>query len=147
VRILLQLLARLFTLVLPRRFRKNHPPSVQISAPSGGFQPAPVALRYVVADAESDPVHIAVTYSTDGGHTFQPASEAQHAGSEGTLQLRSSPVGVTHRFAWDALADLHAAHAIGVRLRLRAFDRRPGGTATTPPFDVGIAVETSPPVP
>jgi|GEM_PF-4325535 len=125
----------------------NNPPDVSISAPTPGTYPSPVRLAYTLRDTESDPVRIEVTYSTDQGTSFQPATEAGGVGSQGTNALASSPAGFPHVFMWDAAADLGTPTARDVMLRIASFDAQAGGVDATALFDIGQAPPAPTPSP
>jgi hypothetical protein len=115
----------------------NHPPSVRIVNPQAGVEQASVVeVRFELLDDNSDPVRIEVLYSIDNGLTFQPATEATGFGSEGLVNLSSSPTGTAHSFYWKAVNDLPALPASGVMLQIQAFDGAPGGIASAGPFNV-----------
>ena len=123
---------------LSAAFAINYPPQVAITTPHGGYVTPPVAINYILSDAESDPVSIDVTYSTDGGATFQPATQAVGKGGEGVQNLTSAPRpgGVPHLFIWDATTDLHGRSAAAVVVRIACFDANPGGVDTSASFSV-----------
>ncbi|PCI82138.1 MAG: hypothetical protein COB20_00590 [SAR86 cluster bacterium] len=87
-------------------------------------------------DDESDRITISAEYSTDNGVTFLPATEAIGVGSQGSSDLESSPSGVLHIFAWNAVLDLSQLPATGLILKIQAFDAAPGGEDQSRPFTV-----------
>ena len=110
---------------------------VQISSPQGGSsQGAAVLVRYALKDPSSRTLSLNVSYSTDNGRTFLPASEAFGYGSEGSASLASSPAGSEHVFAWNAEVDLPALPAQGVRVKVEASSSSALGSAMTDAFDV-----------
>jgi len=117
----------------------NEAPSVTVSTPASP-QTTDVALSYTLADAESDLCSIKVEFSTDGGSTWNPASEA---GGDGTSNLASSPSGNTYTFIWAAQSDLSGQYVSGVIIRITPNDGyRDGAPGLTAPFDVDA---TTPP--
>jgi hypothetical protein len=112
--------------------------AIRLLAPSSGELSAPVSLQYVLSDAQSRPFDVHVLFSLDGGATFQPASEAAGAGSDGVAQLASSPAGTTYTFVWDAARDLPLWFASGVVFRVAAFLIQASGADVSAPVDVSV---------
>lgn len=84
---------------------------------------APVAIRYRLVDAESDPVDVKFEVSFDGG-VFEPLPEFPSALGEGTTRLASAPeAGVEHVFVWNPTADRIVSHQSAL-VRLTATDLR-----------------------
>jgi hypothetical protein len=80
---------------------------------------SPVAIRYVLIDAESDPADVGFDISIDGG-PFGPCPEYPSPLSEDTREQMSSPQGVEHVFVWNPTADrVRSAGAIELRIRAR----------------------------
>lgn len=80
-----------------------------------------IPVVYTLAQAQSDPVAIAVQFSLDGGVTYATCTEVPFLPSEGTgsvAGLASTPGGTSHTFLWNALADLGsvAGQALTVRV-------------------------------
>ncbi len=110
------------------------PPSAIIDAPSGATG-IPV-LRYRLVDPDGDPIDVSISYSTDGGQTFRPATRDAAGYGEETTGLTSSADGAAHVFVWDAARDLAGAAATGVLLRVTPAG---GSAATSSPFDLDPA--------
>src|SRR5262249_16209679 len=84
------------------------PARPRLSSNAATLWGSPVPLRYALTDQASRPLDVVIHFSLDGGATWRSATEAQGAGSEGTVQLASSPYspsgpsGTAHYFAWNA---------------------------------------------
>jgi sugar lactone lactonase YvrE len=85
-----------------------------------------VTVAYTLVDdggGTGHPVNVRVTYSTDGGSTWNPTSPASateapwDAASEGVTSLSADPDGEDHVYVWDSFTDLGGAD----------FDRPPAG--------------------
>jgi hypothetical protein len=84
-------------------------PTAIVSTPAG-VQTFVVAVGFLLTDAESDPADVAVSYSTDGGATWLPATADF---SNGPLTgLSTSPFGAAHVFLWDSSGDGVAAGTV-----------------------------------
>ena len=106
--------------------------------------PSPVTLDYLLVDEESDQApRVAVQYSTTGGGSWSPATNA--GGGSGVTDLAADPAGVPHQYAWDAALDgVNGDHDL--RLRVEALHQsstnlpfpiqRTGMSADSPPFRV-----------
>lgn len=124
----------------------NQPPTIRITPPTGALiQGESVEINYTLFDADSDTLHIEASYSTDGGNTFTPATEAVHPASEGTSQLSSSPAGEPHRFIWKAKDDLPSLPAADLIFKIQSFDAQTGGSDSTARFTVGSTVSNHAP--
>jgi hypothetical protein len=104
-------------------FAPPAPPLLRVLSPVGGSYRSPVRVTYVLTDSTSDPASLGVRFSTDGGASFDRATEAT-PGSDGTSGLTTSPGGVTHAFLWDADADLGGQGATGALLEFTPADAR-----------------------
>jgi len=89
-----------------------------------------VVVAYLLADAESSPSDVTVTYSTDNV-TYITASESKNSGGDGRKRLRTEPAGVPHYFVWDSREDLGKTRDVSVTIRLRPSDGGLGGPACT----------------
>ncbi|MBI2901059.1 MAG: hypothetical protein HYY17_12810 [Planctomycetes bacterium] len=101
-----------------------------VDATQSGTVPVP----YTLYDPNSDPISIAVWYSTDGGLTFLPATPG--TGGDGTGNLAASAAGVPHVFMWDSQVDLGATDVSNVKIRIVPSDAAAGAPATTTLFRV-----------
>ncbi|RME87988.1 MAG: hypothetical protein D6785_01350, partial [Planctomycetota bacterium] len=83
------------------------PPGVIEGAVTGGgsADSTPIEITYKLVDKESSPVSITVEWKDDlkGITDWQKCAEG--AGSDGTINLSSSPSGVSHKFIWDYTQD------------------------------------------
>jgi 6-phosphogluconolactonase (cycloisomerase 2 family) len=115
--------------------RKNTPPAVTIVTPAG-TQQGNVTIDYTLFDGQADPVVLTVEYSTDGGATFWPATDAgPTAGSDGVTGLTSNPTaGIPHVFVWDSSADLPDVDVPDTRIQMTPMDAAAGTPAMTGPF-------------
>jgi len=111
----------------------NQPPTVSVTTPSSPASGS-VSISYTLTDAESDICSIMVHYSTDGGITFESATEG--SGGDGTTGLTSSDTGVTHTYIWNSFADLGYTNYIGVIIRITPSDIKTGALDITDPFNV-----------
>ncbi len=113
--------------VLPTIVNQTPPRAAGLEAPRlllrGGSAPLP--LQYRAIDAESDPVDVRFSYSTDGGKSFAECIEYADPRSEGRHDLASAPDdaegqgGVWHTFFWDPTGALMApSESILVRLEV-----------------------------
>lgn len=106
-----------------------------------------IAIPFTVADDQSDPVSIAVEYTTDAGASWLGATT--HATSDPTTGLSSGPApGVSHRFVWDSAANTGAVNVPSVVLRITPRDAGGTGPAVlVGPFAVSNAPVAPPPTP
>lgn len=115
------------------------------TAPAAGIQPvggpvmSPVPLDFSLHDAESDPCRLEAAYSLDGGGVWTTATVA------GPITgLGSSPFGVAHTVAWDAMADLGTTWGVVARLRITPSDEWQTGTAAeTDAFTVDTVIPSA----
>jgi PKD repeat protein len=78
-------------------------PLVKATTPTD-VQRGDVEISYTFLSTEDNAYDIAVSFSIDGGATFQPATEG--TGGNGTSNLSSSPYpGDEHTFVWDSVAN------------------------------------------
>ncbi len=123
----------------------NTPPLVSVETPSGVVT-GDIAIRYSLADIQSDKCSIGVEYSSDGGSSWHPASMG--AGGEGILNLASTPEGVRHTYVWSSIQAIGHAVRNNVKVRITPSDRALGMPAETTPFVVdnnlppSVTVET-----
>lgn len=118
------------------------PPSLTITTPAGS-QSGNVTVSYQLSDAESSACTIAVTYSIDGGATFQAAVPGP--GGDGVAALTSSPGGTAHTFVWNSLANGVGLSAVtSALIRIVPSDSAPGTGATTTAFNVVNRLFTAP---
>jgi hypothetical protein len=111
-------------------------------AEQGGVRSGVLPIVWRAIDLESDPVHAAFEFSTDGV-LFTPCTEARTAHSEGVHDLASAPEaagGVAHTFLWDVATDVAARAAVEVRVRVAdAFSdlaaARPSTLVSAAPWD------------
>jgi RHS repeat-associated protein len=115
-------------------------PFAKLIAAGDGVPGSPVPVFYSLHDSQAAAAGAQIKFSLDRGATWRTASEAAGAGSEGLSGLASAPSGRTHFFAWNAAADLPAAQATGVQLRVEPATTQPGRAATSEGFDVDAAV-------
>lgn len=115
--------------------RGNSPPSLTLQSPLG-TQRGDVTIQYTLVDGEGDTVLITVEHSTDGGVSFDPATDAgPGGGSDGVTSLPASPLpGTPHTFVWDSTADLPGAIVGDVRVRMTPRDAGVGTADTTTAF-------------
>lgn len=96
-----------------------------------------VRVDYRLIDSTSDPVDIAVEYSTDGGTTFflttLVATDDGLIFGNAILDQSSNPGGYNHWFEWDSLTDLGAG-TFNVILRITPCDA----------FDCGLPDDLGP---
>jgi hypothetical protein len=79
-------------------------PACAAGTPAGCPCTGTILIDYQASDAFSTPVDLAVSFTTDAGLTWIPATEG--SGGDGTTGLSTSPTpGDAHVFAWDAAAD------------------------------------------
>ena len=91
-------------------------------------------IGYTLQDAGSNPVSVAVQYSTDGGATWNTATPA--SGGERTTNLASSPAGVRTEFLWSSSTDLANSNS-DVEIRITPSDSGgTGATSVSGPFTV-----------
>ncbi|MCZ6689676.1 MAG: hypothetical protein O7H41_08745 [Planctomycetota bacterium] len=110
-------------------------PEATITSPGGGTYSGNVYITYLLVEWTSEPAFIEVSFSTDGGGTYQPATEFPTAASEGVNSLTTSPPpGVPHTFVWDSVADLGLQQYSGVIVRVLPFDASAGIPGISSPF-------------
>lgn len=114
----------------------NSPPRATIQTPASGQTGPEVTLNYTLFDNESNRCNVTIEFSTDGGNSFQPASDSGVAPSEGAQNLTAAPGGVTHVFVWNAVADLPAAGAGNVIVQLTPADADMGAPVRSNAFAV-----------
>lgn len=93
--------------------------SVSVTGDSG-----PISVSYTLADSNTDPCNVTVSYSIDGGLTFNPTSNIS-----GTVT--GVAPGSNRSLTWNSAADINGNQA-GVRIRISASD----------PFGAGTSGET-----
>ncbi|MCC6621420.1 MAG: VCBS repeat-containing protein [Deltaproteobacteria bacterium] len=88
------------------------------------------SVAYTLAQAGGGPADITVTYTIDGDNET-PASQLGTAigDASGLIDLRTTSVGVAHRFEWDNFLDLGAVAETGIKINLTA--TMPDGATTT----------------
>lgn len=106
--------------------------AVQPAVPQSG----PIPIRYALMDPESDTAGIDVEYSTDGGATWQSATEFEHGATEGKDGLATGPAGVSHAFIWDSAHDIGEADFSQVRVRIVPGDSETGAAFELSPISV-----------
>ncbi|MHC4600466.1 MAG: hypothetical protein ACYS47_15840, partial [Planctomycetota bacterium] len=85
----------------------NLPPSVTVTAPAANALVSDrVVVKYTLIDPEEEDCSIQVAYSTDGGNTWNPATEVASYPSEGTSGLTTTSSGTNHAFVWNSFLDL-----------------------------------------
>jgi len=90
--------------------------SVTVTGDSG-----PIPISYTLADSNTDPCNITVSYSTNGGLTFNPATNVS-----GTLT--GVAPGSNRSLTWNSASDI-SGNQSGVRIRLSASDAFGAGTS------------------
>ena len=106
-----------------------------------------VPANYRLIDRQSDPASAEISYSTDGGLTFQLATESLNAASDGTSNLATAPKrGVLHVFIWDTVADFGYVETAGVQFKVYPYDSYAGKASLSPPFVVDNTVFVPPEV-
>lgn len=103
---------------MPFRLTGDGRPWVEAMAPVQALQ-GEVELSYTLfaPEAPEAPVaDVAIEYSINGGASFATATAA--TGSEGTVGLTTSALGVVHRFRWNTVSDLGRLRRTGVVVRL-----------------------------
>ena len=113
----------------------NQRPSLFITEPRPGQYTSPIEVVYTLIDLDSDLIDIDVAFSLDGGNTFAPATE-EPQGSDGTTRLASTPIGVIHRYMWNAGLDTGGQGATGVIVSITPRDRAAGIEMQSAPIDV-----------
>ena len=93
--------------------------SVSVTGDSG-----PISVSYTLADSNTDPCNVTVSYSIDGGLTFNPTSNIS-----GTVT--GVAPGSNRSLTWNSAADING-NQTGVRIRISASD----------PFGAGTSGET-----
>jgi RHS repeat-associated protein len=130
------------------------PPSVRILTRLSGDVSTPIRIEYVITDANSDLCRIDAEVSTNGGLSYVAATDAQSFGSEGKINLTSSPTGITHVFVWDPGKDFRPPYAVddyfakGVLFRISVYDTAgPGNVDVIGPLEVlrGVRIVTPAP--
>ncbi len=125
---------------------------VRLSTPQE-VQKGGVALEYRLADDEGDSLRITVSFSTDGGGTYSPATQGLEG--DGRTALSSSPgEGEGHVFVWNSLLDQVALDGVvsRVRIRIQPSDGTAGVPEETAEFTVDngsnapprVAIESTP---
>jgi RHS repeat-associated protein len=122
------------------RLAPNTAPAVTMTAIAPGTYRAPTIVGVDLADAESDPLHIEVEYSIDGGNHWHPGSVRTPSLA---TPLATSASGVHYDLEWDSWADLGETRTTAVRVQVCARDARGRAVAISSAFDV----DTRPPVP
>ncbi|MGA1823845.1 MAG: hypothetical protein ACMUIP_04205 [bacterium] len=97
----------------------NSSPQVLVVLPSMTVS-GEIVVNYILADYESDSCDISVKYSINEGITYNNATKA--AGSEGVINLVSSPNGSSHAFIWDSIADIGASTYSEIKIKVIADD-------------------------
>ena len=104
----------------------NTEPEVQAINSFTGDQTGNVPIDYSLVDTDWDTTTIAVTYSTDGGATFNPATLAST--DEGTISgneisgLSTAPTALAHSFDWVSGTDLAGVRETSVVVRIEPRD-------------------------
>ncbi|MCZ6690818.1 MAG: hypothetical protein O7H41_14595 [Planctomycetota bacterium] len=88
----------------------NQEPEAFVGTPPSPQDLGFVAINYSLQDLElTDLVEIVADFSTDGGATFGPATDAGPGqGSEGTIGLSAGVPPTPHVFVWDSIIDVVA---------------------------------------
>ncbi len=125
----------------------NSPPAGFVTTPAGLVNDV-IRVEYRVIDAESDPVNVRVTWSSDGGATFLPLPPLMATAAtglpehEGVANLATSPAGTVHVFLWNSYSDLLNGgktdnfSQVRVRVEVTQVDGIPGPLLTTGTFAV-----------
>lgn len=115
--------------------------SVSLTQPSANLSGDDFLLEYSVSDPGSSPVDVTVEYSSQGG-SFAPATpKTDDARQSGVTAVPTSPEGSASTFVWDWVADIGAASASQVALRVTV--TTPSGTTAqsqTTPVDIQVTV-------
>ncbi|MCA8950473.1 MAG: fibronectin type III domain-containing protein [Planctomycetes bacterium] len=109
---------------------------IALEATTGGDVP----VEFVLFGSDGEPVDVELAYSVDGGASWQTGTVRSSGSTRG---LSASSRGVRHVLQWDALADLGARAARGVKLAVRTFDR--WGRRNTAEVIASAEVENLPP--
>ncbi|MCZ6690961.1 MAG: hypothetical protein O7H41_15330 [Planctomycetota bacterium] len=120
-----------------RRTQETLPvvPQATITSPGGGTYSGNVYITYLLVEWTSEPAFIEVSYSTDGGGTYQSATEFPTPASDGVNSLATSPFpGVPHTFVWDSVGDLGLQQYSGVKVKVLPFDASEGIPGISSPF-------------
>jgi hypothetical protein len=91
----------------------NTTPEACVTTPTGVHY-GDIAISYSLVDAEADPCSIVVEYSTDGGLTWNTATEG--LGGDGTSNLASGPDGYIHTFVWASGSDISTLSSVLLRI-------------------------------
>jgi hypothetical protein len=104
-----------------------------------------VTISYNLIQAKSMTSNILVSFSINGGTTFNPATAGP--GGSGTTGLASSPdPGTAQTFVWNSLADLGAVDLTTIQIQITADDGVLGTPVATGNFTVNNAPATPPSV-
>jgi RHS repeat-associated protein len=95
-------------------------PNLIFRFPKRGIHGSPVAILFEASEPLGNPLQGEVLYSDDQGHTFFAATAAPNLGSVDLNAITTTPSGVTHFFAWDAVADLPQLPAFDLIIKVRA---------------------------
>jgi hypothetical protein len=107
----------------------NTPPVAVITSPSGDNS-AEIDINYTLSDSMSHYANIAVEYKDVAG-IWHNATETITPRSNGTVNLTTSPSGVSHRFVWNSISDIGAIDCSGIVLRIRPSDTMAGLDSNT----------------
>jgi len=88
--------------IVLRKFSADPDSKIHVATPRG-FQKGDVTVRFALTNSLSLPMDAAVEFTLDGGANWFEATATQ--GSEGLVNLASSPHGVEHTFVWDSASD------------------------------------------
>ncbi len=86
-------------------------------------------VTFVLTASSAEAASITLSYSTDGGLTYKPATT-----SGPTSGLATSATGITHVISWDSLADLGKAKATVILKLVPKSGYDEGESATSGPF-------------
>jgi hypothetical protein len=89
-------------------------------------------IDYELMDLDMSPADVTVEVSTDGGSTWQPAT--QGAGGDPVTGLTTSGVPTPYQFSWDSAADVD--YAVGVQVQVTPSDAGGPGTPCVATVDV-----------
>ncbi|MCZ6690819.1 MAG: hypothetical protein O7H41_14600 [Planctomycetota bacterium] len=111
----------------------NDDPMVTITSPAGGIVGSLIPVEFSLFDSTSDPIDVAADYSTNAGVDWFGATIQVG----GKTNLPSDPLGTSHSFAWNSVADLGIGNFTAVQFRITPTDDEPRtGLPDVATFDV-----------